>query len=147
MLQTRPLAVTTCIFAVAGLIGPFVRIATWPPSQFSEKWPQYVSAFVNDLLFLVWPTQMLAVIESSTEFYKAAAVAITSNIVLFVCAGWLFYWCCRSTFRLSVMLTVLLVALTLWGMWGAGFDISQLNWVALTVAASVWSLPFLLSIR
>ena len=147
MLQARSLVAITFIFAVAGLIGPLVRFAAWPPSQFATKWPQYVSAFVYDLLFLIWPTQMLAVAEDSIGSYTAAAIAITSNVALFVCTGWLFYWCCRSMLLLSVMLSALLAALMLWGMWGAGFDFARLNWGALIVAGLVWLLPFLLSIR
>jgi hypothetical protein len=53
----------TPIFAAAGLAGPLIGLALWPSFEASASGP--LANFTYDLIFYLWPTQVLGLYESS----------------------------------------------------------------------------------
>jgi hypothetical protein len=129
------------IFALAGLVGPLLRWATWPPSPPSAGW---LGNFVYDLVLLLWPTQPLAVMEASVGTLAGAAISVTANILLFVVIGMLAGALAKTAVRLSLVYLVVCVMIVLVFVWSVGFNFSYLNVIALVVALALYVVPFAL---
>src|ERR1700694_4030729 len=67
------------VFAGAGLLGPLVWNVVRHPSR--------IESFISDLVFLLWPTQPIGVIEANVGGPTATAVTIGANLVLFAILG------------------------------------------------------------
>ena len=130
------------VFAAAALIGPLVRYVAWPPSQIGEIASFRLDIFIYDLVFLLWPTQMLAVMEASVGVFAAAAVAVGANVLLYGAIGLLVgVTAGRRTAILALYLFVGALV-TLFALWDAGFGIAHLNVPALGVALTLYAIPF-----
>jgi hypothetical protein len=135
------------LFGLMGLVGPCVRWLTWPPSAFEQSTSTALSTFVYDLVFLLWPTQLLAVMEVNIGVASAGLVAVSANVLLFAMVGAMAGILVKSrrgiiALYLSQGLLVFLLAL-----WGAGFSIAHLNVVIVVVALLMYAVPFILAVR
>jgi hypothetical protein len=124
------------IFLVGGLAGPLLRWITWPPASGRAG-----ETFVYDLVFLLWPTQMLAVAEASMGKSSAILLAIGANLLLFGIAGALVI----AASRLQSIAGIVAygfpgVGVVLLALWGAGFDLRFMNFLALFVALGFYGL-------
>jgi len=88
---------------------------------------------------------MLATAEHVIGWYGAAALAVTSNVVLFTLVGLLVRYVATTSIGRLVTGAVVVGALVLWGLWGAGFDPGGLHGLALLCAAVVWTAPIALA--
>lgn len=147
MTSTGRLVLTMMLFGLTAFVGPFVRWMTWPPSVFERGTSTALSNFVSDLVFLLWPTQSLAVIEVNTGFVIAAVVAVGANILLFAVVGVLAGVLVKTRFGLPALYLAVGLLLALFALWGAGFSVAYLNVVALAVALLLYAVPFGLTAR
>jgi len=70
-----------------GLLGPLVRFAAWPPSKFNTSAAGSIGNFLYDFVLLLWPTQPVAAVEVNVGSLRAAAMAITANLLAFAILG------------------------------------------------------------
>ena len=104
MITARRLVVSVLIFIVAALMGPLIRWITWPPSKFERDTSTSMNNFVSDLVFSLWPTQPLAVMEASTGAFVAGLVAVSANVILFGFVGAVVGAIASQRFRVTVSL-------------------------------------------
>lgn len=133
---------TVLLFGLMAFVGPFVRWVTWPPSAFGRGTSTALSSFVSDLVFLLWPTQSLAVIEVNTGPAIAAVVAVGANVLLFVVVGVLAGVLVKTRLGLPTLYLAVGLLLALFALWGAGFSVAYFNVVALAVALLLYAVPF-----
>jgi hypothetical protein len=130
------------ISSAAALAGPLIRYVAWPPIMIGEIGAFHLDVFIYDLLFLLWPAQMLAIVETSVGSFAAAMVAIAANVLLCAVIGILVgVMPSRTTAVLACYLFVSALV-TLFALWGAGFGLAHLNVLALGVALTFYAIPF-----
>ncbi len=122
------------VFTGAGLLGPLIWNVVQHPSR--------VENFVSDLVFLLWPTQPLGVIETNVGAPKAVAVTIGANLILFAVIGLIVGLLARTRVRLVFAYAVVCLLLFMWAFWGAGFSFAHLGVLALALALLVYAIPF-----
>jgi hypothetical protein len=122
------------VFTGAGLLGPLVWNVVRHPSR--------VESFISDLVFLLWPTQPMGVIETNVGAPRALAVTIGANLVLFAIMGLIVGLLAKTRGRLVVAYVVVSLLLFVWAFWGAGFSFAHLGVLALAVALFVYAIPF-----
>lgn len=125
---------------VFALLGPFVRWLTWPPAKFESWTTLSLAEFVYDLVFLLWPTQSLAVVEATTGRVVAVVFTVGTNVILFALIG-----AAASAIRqVPILLRYLAVCglVLLLAVWGAGFDLSGISLSAVGVALLLYAVPF-----
>ena len=121
--------ISLLVFLGGGLIGPILRWATWPPAPESHS-----EVVVYDLVFLLWPSQILGAIEASVGKSLALLYTVSLNLVIFLIL-WLFVSLVFGKTKnylfayLPISLCVLYYAL-----WGSGFSIGSFSILALVVA-------------
>jgi hypothetical protein len=99
------------------------------------------------LNFLLWPTLPLGVVEHGSTWAYAALVTVGSNIILFSLFG-LAFGLARN--RRSLFLGTYLVLagfISLVAAWLAGFDRSEIDWLALATALSFYGLVVWIAVR
>jgi hypothetical protein len=133
-------AVTTCmvVFAGFGLLGPLLRLATWPPAIGSP-----FQDFVYELILLVWPTQPLALMEASIGSFAATTVAVAANAILFSVVGAVAGLAAKRQVNVWVLHVVTCVAIVVLSLWITGSNIRSLDVYVLVVACLLFALPFL----
>lgn len=127
------------VFTGAGLLGPLVWNVVSHPSR--------IESFISDLVFLLWPTQPMGVIETNVGARAALAVTIGANLILFAVIGVIVGLAARSRGQLAVAYAVVCVLLFAWAFWGAGFSFAHLGVLALAVALLVYAIPFWVVMR
>jgi hypothetical protein len=91
---------------------------------------------IYDLILLIWPGQVLAVMEASLGQFLAITLAVTANLLLFISLGLVRYRF-RDSPKLSVLLWVLISALVgTIAAWSSGFDINYFNISSLALASA-----------
>jgi hypothetical protein len=131
------------VFAIAALVGPLLRFATWPPSRFEELAGTNAANFIYDLVFYLWPAQPLAVYEQSAGHVVALVLSIGMNIILFIFVGLVAG--AAAAFRWSAVAVLYAVhcgLLVVFALWGAGFSIRYLSLLPLVVAMVLYAVPF-----
>lgn len=131
----KKLILSLLIFLSGGLIGPFTRWIAWPPSSGSP-----LEKLVYDLVFLLWPAQMLAVAEATTGETAALLLAIGGNILLFAIVGILIVVIVGKLQTTLTAYVLLATGIILLALWGAGFDYKFLNALALLIALGIYAL-------
>lgn len=131
------------IFAFGALVGPLVNFIILPvfgnmASKFGGIWKSLESLFSN-LVFLLWPTQMLAVIEVFSGKSIAILTAIAGNIILFSVFGVLLAFCFRNRKAFFIVCYLLYFLIVFFALWGAGFDLYFLNILSLIIAIAFYT--------
>lgn len=130
------------VFAVAALVGPAVRYATWPPSSFEKRTSVGAEDFVYDLVFYLWPTQPLAVLAPTDGRLAALLLTVGGNLVLFVLVG-LVVGAVASRRGGVVLVYATLCGFLLWfALWGAGYRLEHLDVSPLVLALALYAVPF-----
>lgn len=127
------------IFAIAAVVGPLLRLLMLPPSDF--KATAFGNNFFYHFVFLIWPTQPLAVIEIYAGSGAAIALAIVSNITIYGAIGFAASLK-KQTSWLTGVYIVLVVLVFLMAWWASGFSVSHLDILALVTAAGFYAVPF-----
>lgn len=134
--------VSLCIFTAAAFVGPLIRFIVWPPSRIGEIASFRVDRFIYDLIFLLWPTQSLAVMEVNVGTPMAITVAIGSNILLYATTGIVAGLVSGRRIALLTIYLLVCVLVTLFALWGAGSDLAFVNVIALALALVFYAIPF-----
>lgn len=142
MIVVRRLVATTLLFTTTGLVGPGIVWVIWPVSKFAEGASPWLVTFVHDLLILIWPTRMLAVIEVNTGRFLAGAVAVGANMLLFAVLGLLAGGMVQKHRGLSILYLAVVFFLTILALWNAGFSVNYLNFSALAIGLLLYAMPF-----
>ena len=134
-------------FAVAAFAGPLIRLVTWPPSRFERMTSTGVERFVYDLVFYLWPTQLLCLAEPSKGSSTVVLLSVLGNVLLFGLLG--FAVGAGADRRGVVPLTYLAVCglLVLFALWEGGFGPEHVSWLPLVSAMSLYAIPFWLIAR
>jgi hypothetical protein len=130
------------VFAVAALVGPLVRYVAWPPSKISGFSIFRLDVFVYDLVFLLWPTQMLALVEASVGSRMAVGIAVAANVLLYGAVGMLVGVTAHRQIAVRSIYLVGSALVALLALWGAGFALAYLNVPALGLALIIYAIPF-----
>jgi hypothetical protein len=127
------------VFVSTGLLGPLIALVTY---KYSETLPFGLYSIINDLLFSLFPAQMLAVVEVNIGTIKAAALAIGANMMIFGIIGFVAAHFAQRRQQLIVVYTLVCLMVFVWTFWGAGYSFKYLNWFALLLALSLYAVPF-----
>lgn len=119
-------------------MGPLLRGITWPLLTSSSEFARASEDLIYDLVLLLWPAQMLAVMEASIGKLSALLLAVGGNLLLFTIFGALFMILARRTPGLLVVSGSLLLCVVLFALWGSGFDYLFLNGWALIIALTYY---------
>jgi hypothetical protein len=128
----RRVARPVLIFSVAALVGPLLRLVTWPPSQFMDA--PGVFDFLYQLILLLWPAQPIAVIEVNTGPVIAAATAVGANVLLFAVVGVIV----GALGSRRVALLVIFIGVSFAVVWASGSP-AEINLASLTVAIVLYA--------
>jgi len=142
MTTMRGLAISTLIFGATAFVGPLIRWMTWPPSKFEQGSSTSIGNFVYDLVFLLWPTQPLAVIDVNTGPLVAGVVAVGANVLLFGFVGLVVGSVAKHAPGLLALYVLVCALVLLLALWGAGFSVAYLNIFALVAALLLYAVPF-----
>lgn len=81
-------SIAPSLFAATSIIGPLLHWLNRPPSQFGDG-----RAFVADLIFLIYPTQSLGVIDPDESLESVAGLPPVPLRGGICCTDWLFTRC------------------------------------------------------
>jgi hypothetical protein len=136
---------TLIAFMLAALVGPVLSFFSITAKLDSN---QQIGALavstIYDLILLIWPGQVLAIMEASLGQFLATSIAVTANLLLFISLGLVRYRFRKSP-KLSVLLWLLISALVgIIAAWSSGFDINYFNILSLALASAgygilIWS--------
>ena len=129
------------VFALASFFGPFVRLLT-PYSKFDGSVSDRISQFGYDLVLLLWPAQPIAVMEASVGKLFAVAMALSANILLFTIIGFFAGISAKRSVWLGANYVIVCGLVLLVALWGTGYSLAHLNWVALITAFAFYAIPF-----
>ena len=133
---------TLSIFTAASLVGPLLVLCLWPLSRFNQAFPE-LENFVYDLIFLLWPAQPLAVIESNSGTFVAATVAVVANILMFAVPALLKRIILQRWWQLTVY-SLTCGFILLLAFWASGFNYRFINGLALLSALVFYTALFLI---
>ena len=103
------------IFSASAFVGPLIRAATWPPDTSSP-----IYDFIYDLVFYLWPTQMLAVIKVNSGFWVAFVVSVGGNILLFALIGTAAGFLAKSRLALFIFYVAVCIGVLRLALWSVG---------------------------
>ena len=124
------------VFAAAGLVGPAIWLAAWPPARLADVLPRSVWFFYTHLVEMLWPVSMMG-----------PWIGIPANLVLFIAIGLAVAWLARTRTRLAITYAVITVLVFLMALWQAGFAFARVDGFALAVALLLYAIPFWAMIR
>lgn len=130
-------------FMVNGLVGPLIRLMAWPPQSVENLTSHNFSGYVYHLVILLWPAQLLGVMEASSGRFVAATVSVSINVMLFGFVGVVAGALMDSRYRLFSLYLFVCTLTSLFALWGAGFSIAYLNLFALSTAIMIHAVPFI----
>jgi hypothetical protein len=131
------------VFVVMALVGPLIRLLTWPSSRVGGVLSEGVGTFIYELVLLLWPTQPLAVMEVTIGQVAAIGLAIGANVALFALLGLATVAALRRDL-LKVMYIAVCVVVVICAVWWAGFSVSEVHWFAVVSALALYAVPFAL---
>jgi len=118
-------------FTVGGVVGPLLELLDMALRRAD---PSHAGGFLSELIFLLWPTQVLGLMETSLGSATAGVVATASNITLFWALGLIVHFIARNKAAHGAALIVFACALASWELWGAGWTLEYVHWPAMAVA-------------
>ena len=127
------------VFACAAIVGPLLALLDIMLPRFALRPPGHDDLFLYELSFLLWPTQVLAVMETSLGSTAAVALAVAANIASFEGLGLLVKVLARRTAASLAVLFGVSCMLVGCELWSAGYDPKFINWSASTTALVFYS--------
>jgi hypothetical protein len=119
------------VFAGAGLVGPAIWLAAWPPARLADVLPRSVWFFYTHLVEMLWPVSMMG-----------PWIGLPANLVLFTVLGLTVAWLARTRTQLAVAYAVITVLVFFMALWQAGFAFARVDGFALAVALLLYAVPF-----
>lgn len=135
-------ATSVLLFASAACFGPLLQWMTWPPSQFEARSSPEVTRVVSQVIFLLWPTQAFAVVETTTGTAAALALAVLSNVALFGLIGVVVGVGARSRGMIWVLFGFVAALVLLIALWESGFSPRSRDFPAFAIALAGYAIPF-----
>lgn len=121
------------VFVITGLCGPIVGIAVHGAPR---------NDFVDDVVFLLWPTGPIGVIEASVGPTLAAVCSVGSNVLLLAVFGLIAGMVARQRLWLVCAYCLLSGLILVVALWGSGFSAAHFSWFALIIALAFYAIPF-----
>ena len=140
----RRILASTALFLCISVLGPVLRLTTWPQSAFESRFSGRTVGFVNDLMILLWPPVLIGDGEGGAKTLQALAGI---NLLFFVVLGAIVGGIGTTRGRLLTVYLVLCALIAWLELWGAGFSRAYLNPGALLVALILYAIPFAIIIR
>lgn len=140
-------AISTALFAATALVGPLIRLLTWPPQRYEQLTSHSSADFIYHLVVLLWPSQLLAAMEINTGRFVAGLVAVGVNVLLFIILGIVAGASIRWRYGLLSLYVFVSALVLLFALWGAGFSLSYLNLYAIATALLIYAAPFIATSR
>lgn len=136
------IARTAFLFGAFGLAGPLLRWIFWPPSL-SQMRSSEREDFVSSLVALLWPTQIIAMIDPNNERVGVAIGAVLANVMWLAGFG-----CIVSLAGTPQRVALLYGGWTLLLAWASrymiGSPFSGTNLAPFLAALATYALPFLI---
>jgi hypothetical protein len=123
-------------FAGAGLVGPAIWLAAWPPARLADVLPRPEWFFYTHLVEMLWPVSMMG-----------PWIGVPANLVLFTTLGVAVAWLARTRSRVMIAYGVVTVLAVLLALWQAGFAATRVDGFALIVALLLYAIPFWIVMR
>jgi hypothetical protein len=124
------------IFAAAGLVGPLIWLAAWPPARLADVLPRPVWFFYTDLVEILWPASMMG-----------PWIGVPLNLLLFTVLGLAVAWVAQTRSRLAISYAVVTILIFFMALCQAGFAVLRLDVLALVVALLLYAIPFWIVMR
>jgi hypothetical protein len=124
MTAARRVLVVAALFACAALVGPALH---WTALALQSSSP-VTPAVVQGIVFVLWPTQPLAVVEATMGRLWAGMFAVLANVLVFSLVGFL---AGTAASRRRTLLSLFVVVLALgvsYSLFWAGFDWRYVSW-------------------
>ena len=83
----RLVSFAVAVFSFTGLVGPALRLATWPPSTLDATARGTVSYFLYFFTLFLWPTFPIVTFVPNVATATATGLAIGTNVLVFAAAG------------------------------------------------------------
>jgi hypothetical protein len=131
---------SSLLFCVFALIGPAMRLIIWPILNWEKS--SKITSYIYDLVLLLWPVGLIAVMENVTGTFIAQLLATIANIALFGLIGAIIGFVAKRKSTLLICYVVLCLLILLLELWGAGYSMEFINISALLTAFLVYGLPF-----
>jgi len=130
------------VFAGAGLSGPLIRVWIWPwiEAGLSER----TASFVYDLMWYLWPTQLLGLYEPSIGSTGAALLSVAGNVLFFALLGLAVGAAAQWRAGLLFAFAGLCGIVAMIAMLGSGFSLAHVTWAPLSVSLVLYAIPVLL---
>jgi hypothetical protein len=133
------------VFAITSFAGPVLRLITWwLPSPFEDHALTGLASSVSELVYYLWPAQILALVDDGTTagFIWAGVWSIGGNLVLFNCLGLVVGALAKWRPILPLFYATWCLLVLLWLYWIDGFSLSHIAWGPLMVAFVLYAIPF-----
>jgi hypothetical protein len=138
----RSVVQSAAIFLAAGLGGPLLRwIVPIGPTSSS------VSNFVYNLVLLLWPAQLLAVIEVNTGRLVAVIISVGTNLALFAVVGVATGICARKPLVLISIYLGVCGGVGALAVWAFGLPFTCADTTALACSLVLYAIPFIIVFR
>jgi hypothetical protein len=128
--------VAWCVFIAGALVGPLIQFVVPVPSGDASESAQAFERFVHDVVYLLWPTQILGPLEYTLGFTLGLVVAVGANVLVYATFGApiVLLSSHRVAFWLAVSALCLSAYLFVFAVWGGGLSLSSREILALLFA-------------
>jgi hypothetical protein len=138
-LKVRPHSGALAAFIVVGLLGPLIRLLTWPPAGTGSAQED----FIYDIVLLLWPAQPVALGAAGTAGWVSVIMAASLNVLAFGCVG--VTAIALGARRLALLLTYAFTCGLIYSwavLWGLKTNGSYLSRLAIVIALAAYAVPF-----
>jgi hypothetical protein len=118
------------MFTAAALAGPLVA---WTSLAMTNSAPH---AFFYDLALLLWPTQVLAIMEVSIGRLFATVLAVVANVGVFLAIGAVQCRVRKSRPALIALSALVIAGIISVAAWSSGYSLQHFNFLAALVAST-----------
>lgn len=137
---------SAAIFLAAGLAGPLIRWIV-PVVPTGPDLSSLIGDFVYSVVLLLWPAQLLAVVEVNTGRLIAAVISVGANVALFAVVGAITGICSRRPIGIVSIYLVVSVMVVVLAVWASGIPLNFIEASAIVCALVLYAIPFLIVFR
>lgn len=123
-------------FTSAGIVGPLLALLDMTLSSSDRA---RGGGFLSELTFLLWPAQVLGLMETSLGPARAGVIALVANVALFWGLGLIVHFIANDRLSWGIMLIIVTCTVAGWELWGAGWNLNFVHWSAMAVALVFYS--------
>jgi len=135
------------VFAAAALVGPLIRLLSWPPGSLEASGSARAEDLLYEILGYLWPTQPLAVFAPADSVVVGFIFASLANIALFAVVGRITDAVSRRRHGVPVWYSAYCALLLAFGLFESGAKLKYFSVSAFGASIVFYGLVFLLSTR